>query len=80
VECAVIVVVALEAGEKPKAAQAKAICAFCQVRDHCLDLAIKAACGIGQDHGLFGGTLPTERSPLRRNTFAERSAYRQHRT
>jgi hypothetical protein len=46
--------VALDAGEQPKAAEAKAICAFCQARDHCLDLAIKTAGGIGQDHGLFG--------------------------
>ncbi len=66
-------------GEQVKAAEAKAICASCQVRDHCLDLAVKAAGGIDADHGIFGGTLPTERSPLRGNTFPESSAYRQQR-
>jgi WhiB family transcriptional regulator, redox-sensing transcriptional regulator len=68
-----------EPGEHVKAAEAKAICGGCQVRDHCLDLAVKAAGGIGQDHGVFGGTLPTERSPLRGNAFPEPSAFRQHR-
>jgi WhiB family redox-sensing transcriptional regulator len=68
-----------EPGEQVKAAEAKAICASCQVRDHCLDLAVKAAGGINQDHGVFGGTLPSERSPLRGNTFPEPSAYRQQR-
>jgi WhiB family transcriptional regulator, redox-sensing transcriptional regulator len=68
-----------EPGEQVKAAEAKAICGGCQVRDHCLDLAVKAAGGIDHDHGIFGGTLPSERSPLRGNTFPEPSAYRQHR-
>jgi WhiB family transcriptional regulator, redox-sensing transcriptional regulator len=68
-----------ESGEQVKAAEAKAICAGCQVRDHCLDLAVKAAGGIDGDHGIFGGTLPSERGPLRGNTFPEPSAYRQHR-
>jgi WhiB family transcriptional regulator, redox-sensing transcriptional regulator len=68
-----------EPGEHAKAAEAKAICAACQVRDHCLDLAVKAAGGIDHDHGVFGGTLPTERSTLRGNAFPEPSAYRQHR-
>jgi len=68
-----------DSGEQVKAAEAKAICASCQVRDHCLDLAVKAAGGIDGDHGVFGGTLPGERSPLRGNTFPEPSAYRQHR-
>ena len=69
----------LESGEQAKAAEAKAICSGCQVRDHCLDLAVKAAGGIDHDHGIFGGTLPAERSPLRGNTFPEPSAYRQQR-
>jgi WhiB family redox-sensing transcriptional regulator len=68
-----------EPGEQVKAAEAKAICASCTVRDHCLDLAVKAAGGIDSDHGVFGGTLPTERSPLRGNRFPEPSAYRQQR-
>ena len=60
-------------------AAAKAICASCQVRDHCLDLAVKAAAGLDQDHGVFGGTLPAERSRLRGNTFPEPSVLRQRR-
>jgi WhiB family redox-sensing transcriptional regulator len=68
-----------ETGEQLKVAEAKAICAGCQVRDRCLDLAVKAASGIDGDHGVFGGTLPGERSPLRGNTFPESSAYRQQR-
>jgi WhiB family transcriptional regulator, redox-sensing transcriptional regulator len=68
-----------EPGEQTKAAEAKAICASCQVRDQCRDLAVNAAGGIDADHGIFGGTLPTERSRLRGNTFPEPSAYRQRR-
>jgi hypothetical protein len=47
-------------------------------RDHCLDLAAKGAGGIDADHGVFGGTLPSERSRLR-GTFPEASAYRRQR-
>jgi WhiB family transcriptional regulator, redox-sensing transcriptional regulator len=68
-----------ESGEQTKAAEAKAICASCQVRDQCLDLAVTAAGGLDGDHGVFGGTLPGERSRLRGNSFPEPSAYRQHR-
>jgi WhiB family transcriptional regulator, redox-sensing transcriptional regulator len=68
-----------EPGEQVKAVEAKAICASCQVRDHCLELAVNVAGGIDHDHGIFGGTLPSERSPLRGNTFPEPSAYRQQR-
>ena len=68
-----------EPGEQAKAAEAKAICAGCQVRDHCRDLAVKAAGGLDADHGVFGGTLPAERSRLRGNTFPEPSVYRQDR-
>ena len=68
-----------ESGEQTKTAEAKAICSGCQVRDQCLDLAVKAASGIDGDHGVFGGTLPAERSRLRGNTFPEPSAYRQQR-
>jgi WhiB family redox-sensing transcriptional regulator len=68
-----------EPGEQVKVAEAKAICTSCQVRDHCLELAVKAAGGIDGDHGVFGGTLPGERSPLRGNRFPEPSAYRQDR-
>jgi WhiB family redox-sensing transcriptional regulator len=68
-----------ESGEQTKAAEAKAICAGCQVRNQCLELAVTAAGGIDGDHGVFGGTLPGERSRLRGNSFPEPSAYRQHR-
>jgi WhiB family transcriptional regulator, redox-sensing transcriptional regulator len=68
-----------EPGEQVKAAEAKAICAGCQVRDHCRDLAVKAAGGLDHDHGVFGGTLPEERSVLRGNRFPEPSVYRQRR-
>jgi WhiB family redox-sensing transcriptional regulator len=68
-----------ESGEQTKAAEAKAICSGCQVRDQCRDLAVNAAGGIDADHGIFGGTLPAERSSLRGNTFPEPSAYRQRR-
>ena len=68
-----------EPGEQTKAAEAKQVCGSCQVRDHCRDLAVNAAGGIDADHGIFGGTLPTERSRLRGNTFPEPSAYRQRR-
>jgi WhiB family redox-sensing transcriptional regulator len=68
-----------ESGEHTKAAEAKAICAGCQVRDHCLDLAVKAAGGLDHDHGVFGGTLPAERSRLRGNTFPAPSVYRERR-
>jgi WhiB family redox-sensing transcriptional regulator len=68
-----------ESGEQVKAAEAKAICAGCQVRDHCRDLAVKAAGGFDQDHGVFGGTLPEERSRLRGNRFPERSVLRERR-
>jgi WhiB family redox-sensing transcriptional regulator len=68
-----------ESGEHTKAAEAKATCASCQVRDQCLELAVNAAGGLDHDHGVFGGTLPAERSRLRGNTFPEPSAYRQRR-
>jgi hypothetical protein len=44
-----------------------------------LELAIKAAGGLDADHGILGGTLPSDRSPLRGNRFPEPSAYRQDR-
>jgi WhiB family transcriptional regulator, redox-sensing transcriptional regulator len=68
-----------ETGEQNKAAEAKAVCAGCQVRDQCRDLAVKAANGLDRDHGIFGGTLPAERSRLRGRSFPEPSAYRQRR-
>jgi WhiB family redox-sensing transcriptional regulator len=68
-----------ESGEQTKAAEAKAICASCQVRDQCLELAVNAAGGLDADHGVFGGTLPAERSQLRGARFPKPSAYRRDR-
>jgi Transcription factor WhiB len=68
-----------ESGEHTKAAEAKAICSGCPVRDQCLELAVKAAGGLDHDHGVFGGTLPAERSQLRGARFPEPSAYRRDR-
>jgi WhiB family transcriptional regulator, redox-sensing transcriptional regulator len=68
-----------ESGEHTKAAEAKAICGSCEVRDQCLELAVKAAGGLDADHGVFGGTLPAERSRLRGNTFPAPSVYRKRR-
>jgi hypothetical protein len=55
------------------------ICAGCQVRDQCRELAVKAAGGLDHDHSVFGETLPAERSRLRENRFPEPSVYRQDR-
>jgi WhiB family transcriptional regulator, redox-sensing transcriptional regulator len=68
-----------EPGEQGKAAEAKQVCGSCQVRDQCRDLAVNAAGAIDADHGIFGGTLPIERSRLRGKRFPEPSAYRQRR-
>jgi WhiB family transcriptional regulator, redox-sensing transcriptional regulator len=68
-----------ETGEGRKASEAKAICADCEVQQPCRDLAVKAADSLDSDHGVFGGTVPTERSHLRPNRFPEPGAYRQNR-
>ncbi len=68
-----------ETGEGRKASEAKAICATCQVQDQCRELAVRGADAQDTDHGVFGGTVPTERGHLRPNRFPEPSAYRQHR-
>jgi Transcription factor WhiB len=68
-----------EGGEGRKATEAKAICAGCPVQAPCRELAVRGADSLEADHGVFGGTVPTERSHLRPNRFPEPSAYRQHR-
>ena len=68
-----------ETGEHTKAAEAKAVCAGCPVQGPCRDLAVTAASGLDGDHGIFGGTLPAERSRLRGRVFPTSSAYRQRR-
>jgi Transcription factor WhiB len=68
-----------EGGESRKATEAKAICATCQVQQPCQELAVRAANSVEDDFGVFGATVPTERSHLRPNRFPEPSAYRQDR-
>jgi hypothetical protein len=68
-----------ETGEGRKAAEAKAICSGCQVQEACRELAVRGADSLETDHGVFGGTIPTERSQLRPNRFPEPSAYRHDR-
>ncbi len=68
-----------ETGEGRKASEAKAICSGCQVQAPCRELAVRAADSLDSDHGVFGGTVPTERGQLRPNRFPEPSAYRQDR-
>jgi WhiB family transcriptional regulator, redox-sensing transcriptional regulator len=43
-------------------AKAQRICAGCQVRQECLDFAIRS----GETHGVWGGTTPEERIRFRR--------------
>jgi WhiB family redox-sensing transcriptional regulator len=45
------------------ALDAKAVCAGCPVREHCLAHALQ----FHEDHGVWGGTTPTERRRLRRS-------------
>ncbi len=68
-----------ETGEGRKASEAKQVCASCQVQQPCRDLAVRGADSLDSDHGIFGGTVPTERGHLRPNRFPEPSVYRQHR-
>ena len=68
-----------ETGEGRKASEAKQVCAGCQVQQPCRDLAVRGADSLDSDHGIFGGTVPTERGHLRPNRFPEPSAYRQDR-
>ena len=63
----------------PRRPRPRPSAARCQVRDHCLELAVKAAGGLDHDHGVFGGTLPAERSRLRGNRFPEPSVLRERR-
>lgn len=68
-----------ETGEGRKATEAKAICAGCGVQAPCRELAVRAADSLESDFGVFGGTVPTERSHLWPNQFPEPSAYQQDR-
>jgi WhiB family redox-sensing transcriptional regulator len=51
-------------GKGDPGTKAKAICASCPVTAKCLDYALAAADG-EDDHGIYGGLLPSERAALR---------------
>jgi hypothetical protein len=54
-----------ERGEQAKGQAAKQVCAACQVQPQCRDLAVRAASSREEDHGIFAGTTPHQRSGLR---------------
>jgi WhiB family transcriptional regulator, redox-sensing transcriptional regulator len=56
-----------ERGEQAKAHAAKQVCASCPVQGPCRDLAVTAAASRGDDHGIFAGTKPHQRTALRAN-------------
>jgi hypothetical protein len=56
-----------ERGHARQGTAAKQVCAACPVREPCRDLAVRAASGRNDDHGIFGGTKPHERTRLRDN-------------
>jgi WhiB family redox-sensing transcriptional regulator len=56
-----------ERGHARQGTAAKQVCAACPVQGPCRDLAVKAASGRNDDHGIFGGTKPHERTALRDN-------------
>lgn len=57
-----------ERGESSK--EAKAICAGCEVREHCLEHALVA----GEKFGIWGGKSERERRRMRRDRRAMRGA------
>jgi WhiB family redox-sensing transcriptional regulator len=68
-----------ERGQKAKAQAAKQVCAGCQVRADCLELAVKSAASRGDDHGIFAGTKPHQRTGLRDHQPAQASPWRRDR-
>jgi transposase-like protein len=56
-----------ERGHARQGTAAKQVCASCPVQGPCRDLAVRAASGRNDDHGIFGGTKPHERTGLRDN-------------
>jgi WhiB family redox-sensing transcriptional regulator len=56
-----------ERGEQAKAHAAKQVCAACPVQGPCRDLAVTAAASRSDDHGIFAGTKPHQRTALRGN-------------
>ena len=55
-----------EAGPSVAQAEAKAMCARCEVRSECLAFALATR----QTHGVWGGTSPEERAVLRKKAGA----------
>jgi WhiB family transcriptional regulator, redox-sensing transcriptional regulator len=49
-----------EVGETTKVAKAKVICAGCEIREACLDFALRH----GEAFGVWGGTTPMERREM----------------
>ncbi len=68
-----------ERGEQAKGQAAKQVCASCQVQQQCRDLAVGAAASREEDHGIFGGTTPHQRSGLRGNPAPGPSVWYQDR-
>jgi WhiB family transcriptional regulator, redox-sensing transcriptional regulator len=68
-----------ERGEKAKGQAAKQVCASCQVQQQCRDLAVRSARSREEDHGIFAGTTPHERSGLRGNPVPGPSVWYQDR-
>jgi WhiB family redox-sensing transcriptional regulator len=68
-----------ERGEQAKGQAAKQVCAACQVQQQCRDLAVRAASSREEDHGIFAGTTPHERSGLRGNPAPAPSIWYQDR-
>jgi Transcription factor WhiB len=56
-----------ERGHARQGTKAKQVCAACPVQQPCRDLAVRAASGRNDDHGIFGGTKPHQRTSLRDN-------------
>jgi WhiB family redox-sensing transcriptional regulator len=56
-----------ERGHARQGTKARQVCAACPVQGPCRDLAVRAAKGRNEDHGIFGGTKPHERTALRDN-------------
>jgi DNA-binding GntR family transcriptional regulator len=68
-----------ERGEQAKGQAAKGVCMGCQVQQQCRELAVRTARSREEDHGIFGGTTPHERSSLRGNPASTPSVWYQDR-
>jgi hypothetical protein len=68
-----------ERGENAKGQAAKQVCAACQVQQQCRELAVRTARSREEDHGIYGGTTPHQRSGLRGNPAPGPSSWYQDR-